>query len=90
MDETTGYVMGSKMLLWTNVLNKDMLNVVHMHVNDTSDSVAIDLKYVQDDEYNVESKTGAVDLKVLDFSKETFKTDETGTVLRYKVLVKDT
>ena len=46
MDESSGYVMGSVMKIWTSVPNKDMLNIVHVHVNDTAESVSIDLRYL--------------------------------------------
>jgi hypothetical protein len=48
MDEKAGYVMGSVMKIWTTVPSKDMLNIIHVHVNDTSESVSIDLRYLQD------------------------------------------
>jgi hypothetical protein len=46
MDESSGFVHGSAMKIWTNVPNKDMLNIVHVHLNDTSESVSIDLRYL--------------------------------------------
>jgi len=63
---------------------RDMLNIVHIHVNDTSDSVAFEVKYLKNSEYSDSSKA-----QVFDFSKENFSVDETGQKLRYKVLVKD-
>jgi len=79
--------MGSRFKLWTHVPMKDMLNIVHIHVNDTSDSVAFEVKYLKQSEYPDAQDHGKAQL--FDFSKEEFSVDETGQKLRYKVLVKD-
>ena len=63
--------MGSTFKVWTHVPVKDMLNIVHVHLNDMSDSVAIDVKYLQGNEY--EEFKGGFDKplhQLFDFSKE--------------------
>lgn len=52
-----------------------MLNIVHAHVNDMSDEVTLEVEYMGDDS------------RLSDY--EEFKTDVTGQILRYKILVKD-
>ena len=53
----------------------EMLNIVHVHLNDSSEDVTIDVTYME---------KGA---KVDDFKQ--FGQDAAGRVLRYKILVKD-
>ena len=48
IDEASGYVMGSVIKLWTNRVKDGMLNIMHMHVNDTSDEVTMDVVYMAD------------------------------------------
>jgi hypothetical protein len=50
-----------------------MLNIVHIHVDDTSDHVTIDVKYCKDSEY-AGREQGIKDF-AFDFSKEEFATD---------------
>ena len=52
-----------------------MLNIVHVHINDTSEDVTVEVAYM------LEGNT------VKDF--ETFDKDAAGRILRYKILVKD-
>jgi hypothetical protein len=52
-----------------------MLNIVHVHLNDSSEDVTIDVAYM-------DKGTKVDDFKV-------FGKDATGRVLRYKILVKD-
>ena len=91
MDESSGFQIGSVMKIWTSLYAADMLNIIHIHVNEGSDSVAIDVRYLQDHDY--QHKSGQLNEGVMrgfDFSKEEFKNDElTGEKLRYKVLIKD-
>ena len=75
IDETCGYVVGSKMKVYTSTYKEDMLNIVHVHLNDMSDEVTIETDYMQDEQ------------SVNDFKE--FKVDVSGQVLRYKILVKD-
>jgi len=48
MDDSSGYVMGSVIPIWTNRVKQGMLNIIHMHVNDTSDEVTMDVVYMAD------------------------------------------
>lgn len=77
IDEACGYVQGSVMRIYTSPYQGggDMLNLIHVHVNDTSDEVTIDVAYMQEGESIKEH--------------EEFKADYTGQVLRYKILVRD-
>lgn len=52
-----------------------MLNLLHIHLNDTSDQVTVDVEYMQDHQ------------GIQDFKE--FKVDYTGQILRYKILVRD-
>lgn len=52
-----------------------MLNVCHVHINDRSEFVTVEVDYMQDED------------SVKDY--EEFKVDVTGKELRYKILVKD-
>ena len=77
IDQECGYVVGSKAIVYTAEYgkNQDMLNLVHCHINDTSDQVTMEVEYMVDDQ------------SIKDF--EDFKTDVTGRALRYKILVRD-
>jgi hypothetical protein len=73
VDNEAGYITGSKVSLWTHSPSRDQLNIVHMHVNDSSESVAIDIKYAQDHEYKIENgESVMMAMLKFDFSKETF------------------
>ena len=37
IDEECGYVTGSKMVVYTSKYKEDMLNIVHIHLNDVSE-----------------------------------------------------
>jgi len=69
-----GYVEGSIMEIWTQMIDDETLNIVHIHVNDTGEEVTMDVAYMHDDE-NIESF-------------HDFKTDITGNPLKYKIIVK--
>jgi hypothetical protein len=76
IDQECGYVLGSKVTIYTSEQMKDeMLNLIHIHINDMSDAITVDVAYM------LEGNT------IKDF--ETFGTDAAGQVLRYKILVKD-
>ncbi len=50
MDKACGYVKGSKVIIYTTEYNKlDMLNIVHVHINDMSDEVTIEVEYMGDE-----------------------------------------
>jgi hypothetical protein len=52
-----------------------MLNIIHLHVNDTSEDVTFDVAYMHEGESLEDFKTFSVDIA--------------GRPLRYKILVKD-
>ena len=49
IDEDCGYVSFSKMVVYTAVYKEDILNIVHIHLNDVSEEVTIDVAYMQPD-----------------------------------------
>lgn len=75
IDQECGYVAGSKVTVFTTEYSKDMLNLMHIHINDTSDDVTCEVEYM------VEGQS------LKDF--EDFKTDAAGRVLRFKIIVKE-
>jgi len=44
--DNRGYVPNSIMEIWTEVIDHQTLNIVHIHVNDTSDTITLDVRYV--------------------------------------------
>lgn len=74
IDDSAGYQSNSLVQLWTHHNNK-IFNIAHMHVNDTSDEVPIDVQYLP-----------SYDYKLRDIP---FKKDVSGQALRYKILVYD-
>jgi hypothetical protein len=48
IDEMCGYVRGSITRVYTHLFRPEMLNIVHIHINDTSEQVTIDVAYMQD------------------------------------------
>ncbi|CDW89559.1 UNKNOWN [Stylonychia lemnae] len=75
IDQECGYVRGSVTKIYTCEYLANVLNIIHVHVNDTSDEVSIEVDYMDDEQ------------TIKDF--EEFKTDVNGQILRYKVLVRD-
>ena len=53
----------------------DLLNILHIHFNDTNEDVSLDTVYMEDGQ----TKDDHLE----------FKTDVTGMPLRYKILIKD-
>ena len=75
LNELQGYVPGTVMEIWTQLVDGETLNIVHLHVNDTSDEVTLDVAYMHSDEL------------ITDFME--FKTDASGKALKYKIIVND-
>ena len=75
VDQDCGYVQGSVVQLWTAEYKEDTLNIIHMHVNDMSDEVPVDVVYMHKGE-TVENH-------------REFAYDVSGRMLRYKILIKD-
>ena len=46
IDEECGYVSGSKFLVYTSAFKEDMLNILHIHLNDMSEEVTIECSYM--------------------------------------------
>ena len=72
--------MGSTIKLWTVKQTVEILNIIHIHLNDTSDEAAIDVQYI----------TNTQDLLLLDkedYTNIKFDKDAAGVVMRYKILV---
>lgn len=49
IDEECGYVRGSITKVYTCIYSTDMLNLLHIHINDTSEEVTIDVAYMTED-----------------------------------------
>ena len=79
LDETAGLALGGTVKLWTHLFRPQILNILHMHVNDTSDEVSLDVRYVMPEE--------ADKIEQDNFNDETFDLDATGRPLRYKILI---
>jgi len=75
LNEVKGYVTGAIVDIWTQTIDFETLNIIHFHVNDTSDEVTLDVSYMHEGE-NLESFY-------------TFKSDFEGRPLKYKIIVKD-
>lgn len=50
LNEIQGYVAGTSVDIWTEVIDHETLNIIHFHVNDTSDSVTLDVAFMHDGE----------------------------------------
>lgn len=48
IDEECGYVNGSRLTVFTSFYKEGMLNIVHIHLNDMSESVTIECTYMQE------------------------------------------
>lgn len=80
VDDESGFVLGSVVKLWTVQPAKDLLNIIHIHLNDTSDEATVDVSCL----------TSELDVLLIDendFSGQEFKKDVSGKPLRYKILV---
>ena len=74
MDTDAGYQSNSVVHLWTHHDSR-IFNIAHIHLNDTSEQVPIDVQYLNSYNYNIWQ---------IPFSK-----DLSGAALRYKILVFD-
>ena len=79
MDESSGIVFTDVVKLWTHLFKPSILNILHMHVNDTSEEVSLDVRCIMPGEEENTLKD--------DYSNETFDLDATGRPLRFKILV---
>jgi len=72
IDNDAGFQAHGEIKIWTNVKN-EVINIVHVHVDDTSDEATFDFQVVLKADF---------DLRDLDFGVDVF-----GRVVRYKVVV---
>ena len=72
---TTGLVASSSIKVYTTLYSKDILNILHIHLNDTSQEITIDSEFLEKDENILNHKV--------------FSTDAMGKRLTYKLLFKD-
>ena len=50
LNDIDGYVEGTTLDIWSTKLDEETLNIIHLHVNDTSDQVTFDVAYMHDGE----------------------------------------
>ena len=72
---TTGFVSSSSIKVYTTLYSKDILNILHIHLNDTSQEITIDSDFLEKDEPVINHKV--------------FTVDAMGKRLTYKLIFKD-
>lgn len=72
---TTGLVSTSSIKVYTTLYSKDILNIFHIHLNDTSQEITIDSEFLEKNERILNHKI--------------FNVDSSGKRLTYKLLFKD-
>jgi len=72
---TTGFVSTSLIKVYTTLYSKDILNILHIHLNDTSQEITIDSEFLEKDENILNHKV--------------FLMDATGKRLSYKLIFKN-
>ena len=72
---TTGLVSSSLIKVYTTLYSKDILNILHIHLNDTSQEITIDSEFLEKEENVLNHKV--------------FLNDVTGKKLTYKLIFKD-
>ena len=85
-DQTAGHVKGSTAEIWTSIpkIGVPMLNIIHFHINDMSDEVSMDQRWLTNEERDL-CMRGRLDQ--IQFKE--FKRDASGMLLRYLILVHD-
>ena len=48
VESQQGWVAGTSVDIWTEVIDFETLNIIHIHVNDMSDSITMDVRYVNE------------------------------------------
>ena len=71
----SGFVSTSMLKIYTTLYSKDIVNIIHIHLNDTSDQIAVDSVFMEKDQAPEDFKE--------------FKLDVMGKKLNYKFLFKD-
>ena len=72
---TTGLVSSSSIKVYTTLYSKDILNILHIHLNDTSQEITIDSEFLEKNENILNHKI--------------FTVDAMGKRLTYKLIFKD-
>ena len=86
LDASAGHVQGSTAQIWTSLpkIGIPMLNILHFHINDTSEEIAIDQRWLS---------PGERDLLLIGNRDQIgfpeFKRDATGMLLHYLILIYD-
>ena len=73
--KSTGFVSTSLIKVYTTLYSKDILNILHIHLNDTSQEITIDSEFLEKDENELNHKV--------------FLMDATGKRLSYKLIFKN-
>lgn len=74
-DKVKGLVSNSVLKVFTTMYNKDIVNVIHIHLNDTSEEISVDSLYLEKSEMVSDHKN--------------FQLDAQGRKLNYKFLFRD-
>lgn len=70
-----GLISNSTLKVYTSMYNKDIVNIIHIHLNDTSDEISVDSLFLEKSEMATDHKN--------------FKLDATGKKLNYKFIFRD-
>jgi len=70
-----GLVSNSILKVYTSMYNKDIVNIIHIHLNDTSEEISVDSLFLEKSEMASDHKN--------------FKLDVTGKKLNYKFIFRD-
>ena len=73
--KSTGFVSTSLIKVYTTLYSKDILNILHIHLNDTNKEITIDSEFLEKDENELNHKV--------------FLMDATGKRLSYKLIFKN-
>ena len=74
-DKLKGLVSNSVLKVYTTMFNKDIVNIIHIHLNDTSEEISVDSLFLDKSEMATDHKN--------------FKLDFLGKKLNYKFIFRD-
>ena len=74
-DKLKGFISNSILKVYTSMYNKDIVNIIHIHLNDTSEEISVDSLFLEKSEMSSDHKN--------------FKLDFTGKKLNYKFIFRD-
>ena len=85
-DANAGHVQGSTAHIWTAIpkIGVPMVNILHFHINDMSDEIPIDQRWLTSDERDKLLNGNLDEIKLPEF-----KRDVNGVLLRYLILIFD-